>query len=116
MPAINLVTTVELERVAPVGPGLPARSGCFSGPPNGDHRLEAMFDGIVKRVGGKLDKRQAVVVVTDAVPLLIVEMSQSELTSELRHSCYLPEFQRIVSTRLADLREYSVVAFCEADG
>jgi hypothetical protein len=113
--AINLVTTVELEKVAPVTSALPERAGSISGPSFGGYRPEAMFADIVERVIDKLQKGQAIRVVPDAVPVLVVEMSQSELTSELRHNTfYRPEFENTLNAMVTDLRGYGVVALCEA--
>jgi hypothetical protein len=115
--AINLATTVELSRVTTASTPVPARAGVISGPAFGGYRPEAMFADVVKRVIGKLEKRQAVGVSPDAVPVLVVEMSQSQLTSELRHTQYYrPGFEKTLNTRLTDLRGYGVVAFCEAVG
>ncbi len=114
LPTINLVTTVELEKVAHASSPVPARAGVVSGPFFGGYRPEAMFADAVERVVDKLTKGQAVGVVPDAVPVLVVEMSQSELTSELQHAAfYRPEFEKTLNARLADLRGYGVVAFCE---
>ena len=73
-----------------------------------------MFAGIVDRVNDKLRKRQAVEVVPDALPVLVVEMSQSDLTSELRHQdFYAPEFEKMLDARLNDFNGYGIVALCE---
>jgi hypothetical protein len=62
----------------------------------------------------KLKKRQAVDAVPGAVPVLVVEMSQSEITSELRHKdFYVPEFEKTLDAKLTDFHGYGVVAFCE---
>jgi hypothetical protein len=115
LPAINLVTTVDLVGVAPVASALPARAGVVSGPSFGGYRPEAIFADIVERVIDKLEKGQAVGAVPGAVPVLVVEMSQSELTTELRHAAfYRPEFEKTLNARLTDLRGYGVLAFCEA--
>lgn len=46
--------------------------------------------------------------------VLVVEMSQSELTSELRHETfYRPEFEKTLDAKLTDFHGYGVVAFCE---
>lgn len=113
---LNLGTTIELTTVASSGTPVPARAGVTSGPAVGTHRPEMIFPSIVDRVIDKLEKGQAVgVVVPGAVPTLVVEMSQSELTSELRHQGYYrPEFERTLNVKLADLRGYGIVAFCEA--
>lgn len=116
LPGINLFTTVELEAVVPASSPLPARGGVISGPSFGGYRPEAMFVDIVERVIDKIGKGQAVGVMPDAVPVLVVEMSQSELTSELRHAAfYRPEFEKTLNEKLIDLRGYGVVAFCESD-
>jgi len=115
LPAINLATTVELEAVAPAASPVPARGGVVSGPSFGGYRPEAMFANVVERVIDKLGKGQAVGVVPGAVPVLVVEMSQSELTSELRHAAfYRPEFEKTLNARVSDLHGYGVLAFCEA--
>lgn len=115
LPAINLVTTVALEAVAPAASPVPARAGVVSGPSFGGYRPEAMFADVVERVIDKLDKGQAVGVVPGAVPVLVVEMSQSELTSELRHAAfYRPDFETTLNARVTDLHGYGVLAFCEA--
>lgn len=114
-PAINLATTIELTGVTPPSTRVPARGGVVGGPDTGTHRPEMMFADIVARVIDKLEKGQAVDVVPGAVPVLVVEMSQSDLASELLHEdFYVPEFGRTLDAQLTDLHGYGVVAFCEA--
>lgn len=113
-PAINLVTTIELTGVTPASAPVPARGGVVGGPGNGTHRPEMMFTDIVGRVIDKLEERQAVGVMPGAVPVPVVELSQSDLTSELRHQTfYRPEFEKTIDAQLTDFHGYGVVAFCE---
>jgi hypothetical protein len=111
---LNLVTSIELAAVGPASIPTPARAGVIGGPAISSYRPEAMFAGIVDRVIHKLEKGQAVDVVPGAVPILVVEMSQSDLTSELHHEdFYLPEFEKMLNAKLTNLHGYGVVAFCE---
>ncbi len=113
-PEINLSTRIELSAVAPTSTIVPARGGVIGGPAIGAFRPEAMFADIVDRVIDKLEKGQAVDVVWGAEPVLVVEMSQSDLTSELRHKdFYVPEFEATLDAKLTDFHGYGVVAFCE---
>lgn len=115
LPAINLLTTVELNALASASSPVPARAGVVSGPSFGGYRPEALFADILERAIDKLDKGQAVGVVPGAVPVLVVEMSQTDLTRELQHAAfYQPEFEKMLNTRLTSLRGYGVIAFCEA--
>ena len=114
LPAINLVTTIELGSVSPASSPVPARAGTVCGPSFGGYRPEAMFTDIIGRLIEKLRQGQAVGIVADAVPVLVVEMSQSELTSELRYPFYQREFEKTLNAKLSDLHRYGVVAFREA--
>lgn len=117
LPAVNLVTTVEIAAVTPASWAMPARAGVASGPSIGGYQPEAMFTRVVQRVNEKLSAGQAVGVASNAVPVLVVEMSQSELTDELRHAgFYRHEFEKTLDAALTELRGYGVVAFCEAVG
>jgi hypothetical protein len=111
--ALNLRTAVELESVAKTESALPSRAGTISGPPLTAYRPEAMFKRNVAGVVSKLKKGQALAV-AGAVPVLAVEMSQSELTSELvERSFYRPHFLETIQAELADLRGYGAVIFTE---
>lgn len=115
LPAVNLVTTVKLVAVSPASSPVPARVGVISGPSFGGYRPEAMFTDVVERVIEKLKGGQAIGIVADAVPVLVVEMSQSELTSELRYpGFYQHEFEKTLTAELTGLHGYGVVALCEA--
>jgi hypothetical protein len=111
--ALNMRTAVELESVARTESALPLRAGGISGPPLTAYRPEAMFKRNVAGVVSKLKKGQAPAV-AGAVPVLAVEMSQSELTSELvERSFYRPHFLETIQVELGDLRGYGAVIFTE---
>lgn len=111
--ALDIRSTVELESVMTTRSRLPARSGVVSGPSLSAYRPESMFERDVAGVVSKLKKGQALSV-SDAVPMLVVEMSQSELTSELvETSYYRPHFLEVVEGELGDLAGYGAVVFVE---
>jgi hypothetical protein len=111
--ALNLRTTVELESVTKTRSRLPGRSGVISGPSISGYRPESMFERNVAGVVSKLKKGQALSV-ADTVPVLVVEMSQSELTTELIDTNYYrPRFLETIETELSDFRGYGVVVFAE---
>lgn len=115
--AINLRTTIKLAAVAPTSTLVPARGGVIGGPAIGAYRPEPIFADVVGRVIDKLEKGQAVGAVRGAVPVLVVEMSQSDLTRELRHEeFYVPKFEAALDAKLTDFHGYGVVAFCETAG
>jgi hypothetical protein len=89
----------------------------MSGPPITGYRPESMFKRIVEGVNDKLRAGQAVGAQGEAVPVLVVEMSQSELTRELADGgFYRREFERTLDAELTDFYGYGVVVFCEAVG
>jgi len=113
MLAINLGATVELVGVILASAPVPARAGVVAGPSFGGYRPEAMFRDLIARVVEKLEQEQAVGAVSDAVPVPVVELSQSELTSELRSDLYRARFAELINNGISDLRGYGAVAFCE---
>lgn len=116
-PGLNLATATTLDNIAPASGPVPARCGTVGDLPRAFPRPEAIFSGIVDRVIAKLAKQQAVGVVPGAVPVLVVELSQCDLRSELRDRVfYRPQFQRTLGDKLADLHGYGIVAFCEGGG
>jgi hypothetical protein len=111
--ALNLMTTVELESVTTTSATLPARGRAISGPPLSAYRPQAMFERNVRGVVSKMKKGQALSA-RDAVPVLVVEMSQSELTSELvETSYYRPHFVETLEGEVRDLAGYGAVVFVE---
>ena len=87
--ALNLKTRIELGSVTATRSRLPGRNGVISGPSISGYRPESMFERAIAGVVSKLKKGQALSV-ADAVPVLVVDMSHSELTTELIETKLLP--------------------------
>jgi len=74
-----------------------------------------MFEQIVERVVRKAAKGQAVG--HAPLSLLVVELSRSELASELAHPSYRKTFEQSLQRRLGRrLCGYDMIAFCKAGG
>jgi hypothetical protein len=106
----NLVTRITLSRIKPAS-GLPARGGGIAPPGLSGYSPEAIFSRIVKNARKKAARGQASAVGLDQPSVLLVELSRSELRSELGHDWYAARMIEELEEQLA-LGEYDVIAFC----
>ena len=104
-----LVEHAQLDQLAPDGRLRQLHPGELSEGLDEKTRLEATGSLLAVKKG------QAVGLAPRALPVLVVDMSQSELTGELGHTAfYRPAFESALSAKLTDLHGYGLVAFCEA--
>ena len=110
----SLRLRVEVREIRLSPSNMPARHGTLSGPSLTGYAPEAMFDRLVDRnVRAKARERQAIG--RGASSVLIVDLSQFEITSELEHPLYRKYFEETLDRHLGQgLQGYDVIAFCEA--
>ncbi|MGH9892034.1 MAG: hypothetical protein ACREA0_08645, partial [bacterium] len=98
---VNLRIAIELKNVQRSRSALPARVGTLSGPSLSGYAPEAMFDRLVaRRVRTKARKGQAPGSGLAPLSLLVVDLSHSELTSQLAHPMYRSAFEQSLRQRL----------------
>lgn len=112
----HLTTSSVLSSIRASKERLPLRSGVVAGPTLSGYAPEGIFSWLVERnVKRKARKRQA----RGYAPwsLLLVDLSYSEMTSELRHPVYRRRFAEAIRNRLLpSLEHYDMIAFCDASG
>ncbi len=114
-PDLNIKLSIRLDEVRRSTGVFPARPGCIFLPSISGYRPEGMFEQVVERVVDKAAKGQAVG--HASLSLLVVELSRSELASELAHPSYRKTFEQTLQQRLGrHLCGYDMIAFCEAGG
>jgi hypothetical protein len=114
-PDLNIKLSIRLDEVRESTGVLPARTGCILPPSTSGYRPEGMFEQIVERVVRKAAKGPAVG--HASLSLLVVELSRSELASELAHPSYRKTFEQSLQRRLGrHFCGYDMIALCEADG
>jgi hypothetical protein len=95
---LNLSASIELWSIQRSHGALPTRAGAAPGPSITGHDPAGMFDRLVdKRVRAKAARRQAVG--HAPLSLLLVDLSRSELSSELSHSYYRAKFAETLERR-----------------
>jgi hypothetical protein len=115
-PELNLRIVLELEHVEQTPDRLPARDGFISGPNTTPPRPEWVFARIAERVESKVAKRQALAVEADAA-VLVVDLTESDLPSELRNDTYREMFLKILEPRAeAALQGHTAIVFTETGG
>jgi hypothetical protein len=113
---LNLGVSIALTSIERSRGRLPSRTGGLSGPSITGYDPVGMFDRLVdKRVRAKAARGQAVG--HARLSLLLVDLSCSELTSELGDAYYREEFEEKLWARLGQgLEGYDMIAFCEPRG
>lgn len=111
---LNIRTTLAFRNIKESSGHLPARFGLTSGPPLSGYRPEWFFRRIVERAMSKAARQQAVALGAD-IAILLIDLSSSELASELRHPTYRRTFEAVLGNAIrGGLAGYDVVALCEA--
>jgi hypothetical protein len=115
-PDLNLRLVLALERVEQTPDRLPARTGIISGPSTTPPNPEWVFARIAERVEDKAAKGQALRVPADAA-VLVVDLTESDLASELRHEVYREMFLKILKPRAdAALQGHTSIVFADTAG
>jgi hypothetical protein len=115
-PELNLRIELELEHIELTPDRLPARDGCFGYPPTEVPAPEWVFARIADNAEDKAAEGQALTLEADAA-VLVVDLTYSDLPSELRHNRYRQGFLDILKTRGDQARRgHTAVAFVEAAG
>jgi hypothetical protein len=113
---LNMRIVLELEYVEQTPDRLPSRAGVISGPSTTPPNPEWVFARIAERVEAKAAKGQALGVEADAA-VLVVDLTESDLPSELRNDVYREMFLKILEPRAdAALRGHTAIVFSESGG
>jgi len=115
-PDMNLRLVIELEGVDRTHEGLPARAGVIRGPNTSPPNPEWVFARIAERAEGKAAEGQALQVDADA-SMLVVDLTESDLPSELRNEIYRKKFREILEPRAdAALHGHTAIVYAESAG
>ena len=112
--ALNVLTTVKLEKIQRSRGRIPSRSGSVLSPTLTGYSPEAMFDGLVKhRIREKLGRGQAQSLSGSHLRVLIVDVSRLGYVDEFGHPWYRKRFRDTLSEHL-DLAgiDIDLVLFC----
>lgn len=113
---LNLRIKIELDQVQQTRTELPARSGVTSGPNTEVRAPEWVFARIAENTEKKAREGQALTVGADAA-VLIVDLTASDLPSELRNDRYRERFLDILRPRADQaLNGHTAIAFVETAG
>jgi hypothetical protein len=113
---LNLRIALELEHIELAPDSLPARMGFIGGPSTLVPAPEFVFARIAERAEDKAQKGQALQVDADA-SVLVVDLSESDLPSELRHEMYHRKFREILEPRAGKaLHGHTAIVFAETAG
>jgi hypothetical protein len=115
-PDLNLVLVLELERIEQTPDRLPAREGVISGPNTSPPNPEWVVAQVASQAEAKAAEGQALRVAADAA-VLVVDLTESDIPSELRSEIYRKKFLEILKPR-ADkaLRGHTAIVFAESAG
>jgi hypothetical protein len=115
-PDLNLRIELQLEDIRLTPDRLPARGGFIGGPDTAVPAPESVFARIAKKAENKAGKGQALTVGADAA-VLVVDLSHSDLPSELRHDIYRERFLDILKVRGDAARKgHTAIVFIESVG
>jgi hypothetical protein len=113
---LNLKLELELSHIEQTPNRLPARAGVYGYPHTLPPRPEWMFEQIAERAEVKARKQQALQVEADAA-VLVVDLSEADLPSELRHEGYRNMFREILAPRADEaLHGHTAIVFTESAG
>jgi hypothetical protein len=112
----NLRIELELEQIERAGGRLPARDGFIGGPNTEKPAPEWVFARIADNAEKKAAEGQALTVKADAT-VLVVDLTYSDLMSELRHEGYQARFLDVLGSRSEQARRgHTAVVFAESAG
>lgn len=115
-PDLNLRIELELEHIELTPDRLPARFGVIGAPPAETPAPEYVFARIAERAEEKAQKAQALQVEADAA-VLVVDLSYSDLPSELRHELYQQKFREILEPRADEaLNGHTAIVYAASAG
>jgi hypothetical protein len=115
-PDLNLRISVDLEHIELTPDRLPARFGVIGGPDTLVPAPEWVFAQIAKNAEEKAREGQALHVEADAA-VVVVDLTESDLPSELRHETYRQKFREILEPRAkASLHGHTAVVYSESAG
>lgn len=114
VPELNLRVTADFADIERSTHG-PVREIALELPGLSGYPPEAVFDNILAKVRKKARLRQAGDSDTDALRLLVVDVSTGEVSAELRHDWYRERFERMFHKRLGPLvgTDYDGIALVE---
>jgi hypothetical protein len=113
---LNLRIELELSHIAPALDRLPARDGFTGGPNTEKPAPEWVFARIADNAEKKASDGQALTLAADAA-VLVVDLTYSDLPSELRHEGYRSRFLDILKARGDEARRgHTAVVFVESAG
>jgi hypothetical protein len=113
---MNLRISVGLDRVELAPDRLPARAGVVGGPSTSVPAPEWVFRRIAEGDEAKAKRGQALQVDAHAAAL-VVDLSYSDLPSELRHPTYQQKFREILEPSADEARHgHIAVVFAESAG
>jgi hypothetical protein len=97
---------------------LPERFGVMSGPERSGYRPEAIFETIVDNVVKKAKEGQALQVPNADAAVLVVDLSEADLISELRNEIYRDKiFFPLVQQKIGEERHgHTAIVFCDTAG
>lgn len=115
-PDLNLAISLSLSSIDRASDGIPARSCVTHGPTKTGHAPEGIFDRLIARnVTNKARQRQAIG--HAPLSLLLVDLTQTDLRSELDHPFYRGKFSESIRAQFSSgLQGYDAIAFYEALG
>lgn len=113
---MNLRIELTLEHIEETSDRLPARDGFIGGPSTEKPRPEWVFARITDNAEQKAAESQALTVEADAAAL-VVDLTHSDLMSELRHEGYQARFLDVLRSRSEQARRgHTAVVFVESAG
>jgi hypothetical protein len=115
-PDLNLRIELQLDNIELTPDRLPDRDGFIGGPNTQVPAPEYVFARIAEKAEDKAREGQALTVEADAA-VLVVDLTYSDLPSELRHDGYRARFLEILKERSDEARHgQSAIAFIESAG
>lgn len=113
--SMNIVCNVKLINVETSTSDLPSRGGTISLPGFSGYAPEAMFDRLVRgRIRRKAMKGQGKDVDRHSSPVLVIDMTCSDLGDYFAHPTYIDDFKKSMQDHLREIPGgYEAIIFCD---